>query len=136
MSAKKQKQLEKENLVMSGKQLADLLGVSMPKIVAVINQGKLGFPRPVKFRYVGDKKINYYNRQELNEFTSRVDLKAEVITGWWKKSSDLGLSISTKIDIGLCLDFFGANKDKLSNYGVACYDFSDQDSNQLNRGEK
>lgn len=120
---KKQRQWEKDNLVMSGSQLSSLLGVSMAKIIMVINQGTFGFPKPAKFRYCGNNKVNYYHRADLQEFMARVDIKNTVVTGWASKP---GYSGNTKIittDTTLYLQFLKVNKDRLKHYGTARYDF-------------
>lgn len=119
---KQQRQWEKDNLVMSGSQLSSLLGVSMPKIIMVINQGLLGFPKPAKFRYVGNKKVNYYHRSDLQEFMARVDIKNVVVTGWGNKPGYAGNIKIIKADTTLYLQFLNVDKDSLKHYGTARYD--------------
>jgi hypothetical protein len=124
---KKQLQWEKDNLVMSGSQLTNLLGVSMNKIINCINDGTLGFPKPAKTKWVGDyQQIKYYIRQELKEFMARVDLKTVIFRNLKKNNGrQIKMAISTT-DPSLYFQFFKVNQSRLQNYGVGRYDCSDE----------
>lgn len=118
-----------DDLVMSGQQLCNMLGISRTKAFVAINHCSLGFPNPVKQKNVGKRVVDFYLKTDVEDFMSRVDLKKTkivwpqcyrgAITG---QRSDSRSSVTQKIDSSLYFNFMNVDQVKLQSFGFGHYE--------------
>lgn len=112
------------DLIRSGSKLAAMIGCSMPKIAAAIRNGDMGFPSPVKFKIIGQRKVNFYDKSQIEEFMNRIDLRTSVVKNQNAKHIS-EVAPMPKIDADLYFSFMGVNAQKLNYFGIGHYSNKD-----------